>query len=151
MGLTLTPPAPMLPPFDEIQANFEFLDEPDDRLDYLIELGRLAPTLPEELKTEANQVRGCLSQVWLVTDVERKDGRTRLIFRGDSDAITTRGIVALIIAIYSGRSPQEVRATDALDIFRRLGLSDHITSKRSNGARAMVERIHRDAESALAA
>jgi cysteine desulfuration protein SufE len=141
----------MLPPFDEIQSNFELLDESDDRLEYLIELGRLAPPLPDDKKTEANRVRGCASQVWLDARREAGTDGVRLTFQGDSDAIITRGIVALIAAIYSGRSPEEVRATDAIDIFRRLGIGEHLTAQRSNGARAMVERIHRDAASALAA
>ena len=141
----------MLPPVDEIVSNFELLDESDDRLEYLIELGRLAEPLPPEKKTEENRVRGCASTVWLDTAVEDGAGRTILRFHGDSDAIITRGIVALIAAIYSGKSPEEITRTDALQIFRDIGLAEHLTAQRSNGARSMMERIRRDAQTALAA
>ena len=141
----------MLPAVEEIIANFEMLDEADDRLEYLIELGRMAEPLAPEKKTEQNRVRGCASNVWLDTAVENGSGRTVLRFHGDSDAIITRGIVALIAAIYSGKSPDEIGRTDALLIFRDLGLADHLTAQRSNGARSMMERIRRDAQSAVAA
>ncbi len=141
----------MLPPIDEIVSNFELLDESDDRLEYLIELGRLAEPLPPEKKTERNRVRGCASNVWLDTGVESGTAGTILRFHGDSDAIITRGIVALITAIYSGKSPDEIGRTDALTIFRDIGLAEHLTAQRSNGARSMVERIRRDAQTAVAA
>ena len=141
----------MLPPFDEIRSNFELLEEPDDRLEYLIELGRLAEPLPREKKTEENRVRGCASTVWLDTNAEERNGRTALRFHGDSDAIITRGIVALIAALYSGKSPEEIGRTDALQIFRDIGIAEHLTAQRSNGARSMMERIRKDARAALAA
>jgi cysteine desulfuration protein SufE len=141
----------MLPPVDEIVSNFELLEESDDRLEYLIELGRLAEPLPPDRKTEENRVRGCASTVWLDTAVENGTGRTVLRFHGDSDAIITRGIVALIAAIYSGKSPAEITRIDALQIFRDIGLAEHLTAQRSNGARSMMERIRRDAHTALAA
>ena len=140
----------MLPAVEEIIANFEMLDEADDRLEYLIELGRMAEPLAPEKKTEQNRVRGCASSVWLDTTVEN-GGRTVLRFHGDSDAIITRGIVALIAAIYSGKSPDEIGQTDALALFRDLGLAEHLTAQRSNGARSMMERIRRDARAAIAA
>ena len=140
----------MLPPVDEILANFELLEESNDRLEYLIELGRLAEPLPPEKKTEQNRVRGCASTVWLDTNVENGTGRI-LRFHGDSDAIITRGIVALIAAIYSGKTPEDIIQTDALQIFRDIGLAEHLTAQRSNGARSMMERIRRDAQTALAA
>ena len=140
----------MLPPIEEIVANFELLDEADDRLEYLIELGRLAEPLAPEKKIEQNRVRGCASTVWLDTAVENGT-QTILRFHGDSDALITRGLVALIAAIYSGKTPDEIGRTDALQIFRDLGLAEHLTAQRSNGARSMVERIRRDAQTALAA
>jgi cysteine desulfuration protein SufE len=139
----------MLPPLDEILANFELLDESNDRLEYLIELGRLAEPLPPEQKTEENRVRGCASQVWLDTRAQSTGNGTVLTFHGDSDAIITRGIVALIAAIFSGKSPEEIRRTDALQIFREIGIGEHLTAQRSKGARSMMQRIHRDAEAAL--
>jgi cysteine desulfuration protein SufE len=141
----------MLPPFAEIMSNFELLEDSNDRLEYLIELGRLAEPLPPDKKTEANRVRGCASSVWLDAAAENGAGRTILRFHGDSDAIITRGIVALIAAIYSGKSPEEITRTDALQIFRDIGLAEHLTAQRSNGARSMMERIRRDAQTALAA
>ena len=140
----------MLPAIEEIISNFELLDESDDRLEYLIELGRMAEPLPPEKKNEGNRVRGCASSVWLDTAVENASERAILRFHGDSDAIITRGIVALIAAIYSGKSPDEIGRTDALKIFRDLGLADHLTAQRSNGARSMVERIRRDAQAIAA-
>jgi cysteine desulfuration protein SufE len=141
----------MLPSIDEIISNFELLEESDDRLEYLIEIGRMAEPLPPEKKTEANRVRGCASNVWLDTAAEGGAGGTLLRFHGDSDAIITRGVVALIADIYSGRSPEEIGRTDALQIFRDIGLAEHLTAQRSNGARSMMERIRRDAQAALAA
>ena len=139
----------MLPPIDEIIANFEMLEDSTDRLEYLIELGRLAEPLPPEKKTEGNRVRGCASQVWLDTSVDPA-ATGRLRFHGDSDAIITRGIVALIAALYSGKTPEEIRALDALKTFREIGIGEHLTAQRSNGARSMMDRIRRDAEAALA-
>jgi cysteine desulfuration protein SufE len=140
----------MLPPIDEIIANFELLDDSNDRLEYLIELGRMADPLPPEKMTEENRVRGCASQVWLDTSIESARPQTRLTFHGDSDAIITRGIVALIASIFSGKTPEEIERIDALQIFREIGIGDHLTAQRSNGARSMMERIKRDARSALA-
>jgi cysteine desulfuration protein SufE len=140
----------MLPPIDEILSNFELLEESTDRLEYLIELGRLAEPLPPELKTEENRVRGCASQVWLETIMAHPGNRAVLNFHGDSDAIITRGIVALIGAIFSGKTPEEIMNIDALKIFREIGIGEHLTAQRSNGARSMMERIKRDAHAALA-
>ena len=135
---------------DEIVANFELLDEWDDRYRYLIELGRTLAPLPEEAHSDANKVRGCASQVWLETQSEGGPGETtRLTFRGDSDAHIVRGLVALAIAIHSGRTAQEILATDAFAIYERLGLAAHLTPQRSNGVRAMMERIKNDARAAL--
>ncbi|WP_372422543.1 SufE family protein [Salinarimonas chemoclinalis] len=136
----------MLPKFDEIVANLEFLDDWEERYRYVIELGRLMPELPEDAHTEANRVHGCASQVWLET--VREDGGAGdpvLVFRGDSDAHIVRGLVALLVALYSGKPASEISTTDAVEIFDRLGLREHLTPQRSNGVRAMVERIRRDA------
>lgn len=136
---------------DEIVDNFSFLDDWDDRYRYLIELGRTLAPLPEEAHSDANKVRGCASQVWLETSV-RHEGRTPVLdFRGDSDAHIVRGLVALVLALYSGKPATEILATDAMDLFRSLGLSEHLTPQRSNGVRSMVERIRHDARAALAA
>jgi cysteine desulfuration protein SufE len=135
---------------DEIVDNFSFLDDWDDRYRYLIELGRMLEPLPEAAHTDANKVRGCASQVWLETHVDRSGPEPVVRFLGDSDAHIVRGLVALVLALYSGRPASEIVATDAMDLFRKLGLSEHLTPQRSNGVRSMVERIRRDAAAALA-
>jgi cysteine desulfuration protein SufE len=141
----------MMPSFDEILANFEFIDDWEERYRYIIELGKLMPELPDEAHNDANKVRGCASQVWLETVIERPNGEPALVLRGDSDAHIVRGLVALIIALYSGKPASEIVETDAAAIFEDLGLSEHLTPQRSNGVRAMVDRIQRDARAALAA
>ncbi|WP_332691452.1 SufE family protein [Bosea sp. (in: a-proteobacteria)] len=136
---------------DEIIANFEILEEWDDRYRYLIELGRTLAPLPEEAHSDANKVRGCASQVWLETKREGGPGEATLLhFRGDSDAHIVRGLVALALAIHSGRSAGEILATDAFAIYERLGLAAHLTPQRSNGVRSMIERIKSDARAAFA-
>ncbi len=141
----------MLPTIDDIVSNFELLDEWEERYRYLIELGRLMEPLPDEAHNDVNKVQGCASQVWLQTDLDRQDGDPVLHLRGDSDAHIVRGLVALLISLYSGKTAAEALATDALGLFKELGLSEHLTPQRSNGVRSMVERIRRDAQMALAA
>jgi cysteine desulfuration protein SufE len=136
---------------DEIVANFDLLEEWDDRYRYLIELGKGLDPLPEEAHSEANKVRGCASQVWLESQAEAGPGpQTRLSFRGDSDAHIVRGLVALTLAIYSGRTAAEIVATDAFATYEKLGLAAHLTPQRSNGVRSMIERIKSDARAAAA-
>ena len=135
---------------DEIIENFELLDEWDDRYRYVIELGRTLPPLADERHTDENKVRGCASQVWLVTRVEPDGaGGPVLRFEGDSDAHIVRGLVAILFALYSGKPAREILQTDAIAMFDRLGLRENLTPQRSNGLRSMVERIRRDAEAAL--
>ena len=136
---------------DEIIDNFELLDEWDDRYRYVIELGRDLPPLAESAHTEANKVRGCASQVWLVTHV-KPDGSAgpKLTFEGDSDAHIVKGLIAILLALYSGKRAKEILDTDALALFDRIGLRENLTPQRSNGLRAMVERIRAEAKAALA-
>ncbi len=136
---------------DDIVENFELLDQWDDRYRYVIELGRTLPPLPEAAHSEANKVRGCASQVWLLTHV-KPDGAAgpSLIFEGDSDAHIVRGLIAILFALYSGKRAKEILDTDALALFDRLGLRENLTPQRSNGLRAMVERIRAEAKAALA-
>ena len=141
----------MLPTIDEIISNFELLDEWEERYRYLIELGRLMEPLPDEAHSDANKVQGCASQVWLQTHVDATNGKPVLHLRGDSDAHIVRGLVALLISLYSDKTAAEALSTDALGLFKELGLSEHLTPQRSNGVRSMVERIRRDAHMALAA
>lgn len=134
----------------EIIDNFSLLDEWDDRYRYLIELGRALPPLPEAAHSEANKVQGCASQVWLDTAV-RPNGAAGpvLTFAGDSDAHIVRGLIAVLFAIYSGKGAKDILATDAVALFEKLGLREHLTPQRSNGFRSMVERIRSDARAAL--
>jgi cysteine desulfuration protein SufE len=134
----------------EIIENFSLLEEWDDRYRYVIELGRELPPLDERVRTEANKVQGCASQVWLDTSVS-PNGKAGpvLHFAGDSDAHIVRGLIAILFAMYSDKPASEILATDAIDVFNRIGLREHLTPQRSNGFRSMVERIKADARSAL--
>jgi cysteine desulfuration protein SufE len=136
---------------DEIIDNFSLLDEWDDRYRYLIELGRELPPLAAEAHNDANKVRGCASQVWLDTSVRPNGaGGPVLTFVGDSDAHIVRGLIAILFAMYSGRNAKDILATDAVVLFEKIGLREHLTPQRSNGFRSMVDRIHSDARAALA-
>jgi cysteine desulfuration protein SufE len=131
---------------EAIRADFAFLEEWEDRYRYVIELGRTLEPLSEAERNDANKVRGCVSQVWLLRETRRDAaGRTILHFRGDSDSHLVRGLVAITIALFSDRTPEEILATDASATFRELGLEQHLTPQRSNGVRAMIERIRADA------
>ncbi len=135
---------------DEIIGNFELLEEWEDRYRYLIELGRTLEPLPKEAYTDENKVRGCASQVWLeTTRGQDAAGAPTLTFRGDSDAHIVRGLVALVLALYSGRRAQEIVETDAAPLFEQLGFAAHLTPQRANGLRSMVERIKKEARDAL--
>jgi len=135
---------------DSIVEDFELLDDWEDRYRYLFELGRGLEPLDDSAHNEANKVRGCASQVWLVTGVDRNaDGSPVLTFRGDSDAHIVRGLVRLVLTFYSGRTAREILDADVLELFQRLGLTAHLTPQRSNGVRSMVERIKSDARAAL--
>lgn len=140
-----------LPSIDEIIENFELIEDWDERYRYLIELGRMMEPLPDEAHSDANKVRGCASQVWLETRTEPSENGPVFRMRGESDAHIVRGLIALLIALYSGRSPRDVLSADATKIFRDLGLSEHLTPQRSNGVRAMVDRIRSDAQAAALA
>ena len=136
---------------DEIIENFALLDEWDDRYRYVIELGRGLSPLAEEARRDANKVQGCASQVWLATEV-RPNGAAGpiLSFAGDSDAHIVRGLIAILFALYSGKGARDILEHDALALFNKLGLREHLTPQRSNGFKSMVERIKADARSALA-
>ena len=139
-------------PIDDIVDNFELIDEWDDRYRYLIELGRALPALPDTERTDANKVPGCASQVWLSTSIKPNGSAGPVLsFEGDSDAHIVRGLIAVLFALYSGRPAKEILSTDAVALFEKLGLRDHLTPQRSNGFRSMVDRIRRDANTALAA
>jgi cysteine desulfuration protein SufE len=133
---------------DSLVEDFGFLDDWEDRYRFVIELGKSLPELPERERIEANKVRGCASQVWLVSEVSG-NGEPRLRFRGDSDAHIVRGLIAILFALYSGRTAREILETDAEAVFARIGLREHLTSQRSNGLTSMVARIRAHADAAL--
>lgn len=132
--------------FKDIEDNLQLLDDWEDRYRYLIELGQALPPLEDAERNPENKVHGCVSQVWLVSE---REGDT-LTYRGESDAMIVRGLVAVLVALYSGRPASEVAATDAIAILDGLGLREHLTTQRSNGLVAMVNRIRSEAQ-ALAA
>jgi cysteine desulfuration protein SufE len=137
---------------DDIKDNFELLEDWDDRYRYVIELGRTLAPMPDGEHSAANKVNGCASQVWLSRQVARSDaGEPVLTYLGDSDAHIVRGLIAILLAVWSGRTPQYILDTDPIQVFDELGFKEHLTPQRSNGLRAMVERIRRDAAETLAA
>lgn len=136
----------------EILETFDFLDDWEDRYKYLIDLGKELPPLSEAERTDANKVRGCVSQVWLITNVsDSAGGEPVLTFRGDSDALIVQGLVAIVTSLFGNKTAQEILDTDVEGIFAQLGLQEHLTPQRSNGLRSMVGRIRSDAQNALAA
>lgn len=135
---------------ESLIEDFSFLDEWEDRYRYVIELGRELAPLSEAEHSPANKVQGCVSQVWLVTEVDTSDTGPRLVFRGDSDAHIVRGLIAILLRIYSGKTPEEILATEARPILEKLGLNEHLSPQRSNGLYSMVGRIQNDARAQLA-
>ena len=140
----------MTAPFDAIRADFELLDDWEDRYRYLIELGRALEPLDDGDRSDVNKVRGCASQVWLATQVEAAADGPHLAIRGDSDAHIVKGLIAVLLSMTDGRRADEILAVDAHKAFAELGLADHLTPQRSNGFAAMVARVRADAEAALA-
>ncbi|HEV7439981.1 MAG TPA: SufE family protein [Methylobacterium sp.] len=135
----------MLPPIATIIENFELIEDWEERYSYVMELGRAMAPLPADKHSEANRVHGCESQVWLDSRLDTTADRPRVRLRGDSDSSITRGLVAIMIAIYDGKAPDEIVSTDGLDVLKQLDFGNHISSKRAGGLRAMNERIQREA------
>jgi len=127
--------------FEDIAETFEFLDDWEDRYRHVIELGKAMPPLDAALRVPATKVDGCASQVWIVPKVEGEGPEARFDFQGDSDAMIVRGLIAILHALYAGLPLREVVAVDAGGELARLGLHDHLSAQRSNGLRAMVQRI----------
>ncbi len=122
---------------DELIERFSLFDEWEERYAYIIQLGRKMPAFPESARTEANKVRGCVSQVWMVSE---NVGET-LVIQGDSDAFIVKGLVAILVALYSGLTPEEIAAVDVEKVFADLDLVEHLTPNRRNGFFSMVQRI----------
>ncbi len=135
--------------FDEVVADFEVLEDWEDRYRYVIELGRKLTPLSETDRTAANKVQGCVSQVWLATSVAPASPSPRLRFIGDSDAHIVRGLIAILFALYSGKTADAILGTDANAALAQLHLKEHLTPQRSNGLLAMVERIRKDARTSI--
>ncbi|HHI88462.1 MAG TPA: SufE family protein [Hellea balneolensis] len=130
---------------DELIADFAFLEDWEDRYMHVIELGKGLAPLSDAERNANTKVKGCVSQVWLVTEVSDEQP-PRLFFRGDSDAHIVKGLVAIVLMIFSGRTAQEILEIDARDILARLGLQEHLSPQRANGLMAMIERIKSEAE-----
>ena len=126
---------------DELVENFALFDDWEDRYAYVIDLGKKLEPMPEAEKTEEAKVKGCMSQVWLAHDVAEADGQTILHFRADSDAFIVKGLIAVLLELYSDRKPSEILQTDAVETLSKLGLSSHLSPNRRNGFVAMVDRI----------
>ncbi len=137
--------------FEEIAQTFEFLDDWEDRYRHVIELGREMAPLDAAVKVPATRVEGCASQVWLLPRIEGTGARAHFDFEGESDAMIVQGLIAILHALYSGLSVSEVVDVDATAELGRLGLNEYLSAQRSNGLRAMVERIRKLAAEAAAA
>lgn len=134
---------------DSIFDDFAFLDDWEERYRYIIELGNALPPYPETARDEAHRVRGCVSQVWLHT--QHGEGSDPVLqFKGDSDAHIVRGLVAIMLLVFSGKKASAILEIDAESVLRRLGLDEHLTPQRANGLRAMVKRIQDEAKSVTA-
>ena len=137
--------------FEDIAADFEFLDDWEDRYRYIIELGKELGPFPEEARTEENKVHGCVSQVWLLPEGERNEaGEPVLRLMADSDALIVRGLVAILLSMVSGRPAREIVDMDIRNKLESLGLQEHLTPQRANGLMAMIERIKSEARKLLA-
>ncbi|WP_290542791.1 SufE family protein [Aestuariivirga sp.] len=134
---------------DDLLADFDVMDDWEDRYRHVIELGRELAPLPGADRTAENKVKGCASQVWIATAVSGAGDDPVLAFRGDSDALIVKGLIAIAFMIYSGKTARDILATDAGEILGKLGLSGHLTQQRSNGFASMIGRIKADAQAAL--
>ena len=130
---------------ETIRADFELLDDWEDRYRYIIDLGKELSPLSDAEKNDAHKVQGCVSQVWLITETGPGDNPV-LHFRGDSDAHIVRGLVALVLAIYNGKHRSEIASIDAMAILKELGLDQHLSPQRSNGLKSMIGRIRVEAD-----
>ena len=131
---------------EELTDNFEILDDWEDKYRYIIDLGSKLPPLAPEFRSEEWKVRGCQSQVWLVPEVKVESGEKRIYFHGDSDAAIVKGIIAIVLTIYSGKSAKDIKETAVDEIFARMGLEEHLSPSRRNGLLSMTEKIRHYAD-----
>ena len=134
--------------FEELAETFEFLDDWEDRYRHVIDMCKAFPPLDEAVNVPATKVDGCASQVWILPRIEGQGPEAQFDFEGESDAMIVRGLIAVLHALYAGLSVKDVGAVDASAELARLGLNDHLSAQRSNGLRAMVERIRKTAQEA---
>ncbi len=132
---------------NDLADDFALLPDWEERISHVIELARSLEPITDAERTEENRVRGCISRVWLVSE-RRDDAPEKLYFRGDSDAHLVRGEIAMLLRIFSGRTPQEILSIDPKAVFERLGLKDALTAQRSNGLFSMMNRIQQEARDA---
>lgn len=134
--------------FEDIAETFDFLDDWEDRYRHVIELGKAMAPMADAVKVPATKVEGCASQVWMLPRIEGQGPQARFEFEGESDALIVRGLIAILHALYAGLTAEEVLKVDAAAELARLGLDEHLSQQRSNGLRAMVERIRLLAQTA---
>lgn len=140
------------PAFEALKDDFEFIDDWEERYKYVIELGKNMSALPESEHVEAYKVHGCVSQVWIKSDIAiGDDGKKLLVFQGDSDAMIVRGLVAVLSILMNEQPVDDIITLDAVGELARLGLNDHLTPQRSNGLSSMIKRLQSDAKAAAAA
>ncbi|QDU52645.1 SufE family protein [Gimesia panareensis] len=130
---------------EELLQEFEFLSDWEERCDFLIDLGFELPPMPDTAKTEANRVHGCQSMVWLTTELQESEGRQVLQITADSDALIVKGLIAVLLAIYQNKTPDEVLKIDVKDYFSQLQLDKYLSTQRKNGLMGMVERVQQKA------
>ncbi|WP_417384729.1 SufE family protein [Gimesia sp.] len=131
---------------DELIEEFGFLNDWEERCDFLIDLGFELPAMPESEKTEANRVHGCQSMVWLTTELKNTEGQNVLHINADSDALIVKGLIAVLLAIYNDKTPEEILNTDVRQYFSQLQLDKYLSSQRKNGLFGMVERVQSEAK-----
>lgn len=132
-------------PLNEIYEEFDFLGDWEDRCDFLIDLGFELPKLPDAAKIEENRVKGCQSNVWMVTSLKGQESPAIMDIQANSDAIIVNGLIAVLLAAYDRKTPQQILDTDIESIFKKLELDQHLSSQRRNGLAGMVQRIREDA------
>lgn len=133
---------------ETIRDDFTLLDDWEDKYRYVIELGEQLPPFPDSARDDGHRVQGCVSRVWLIAEVD-EGADPQIHLQGDSDAHIVRGLVAIMLALYSGQRASEIEAIDAEETLRALGLDEHLTPQRANGLRSMIKRIKQEARSAL--
>lgn len=127
------------PTLDELKETFEFLEEWDERYEYIIELGKQVPKMPDGTQTEENRVHGCMSTVWLITEID--SATEHLVIIADSDSLIVKGLVVILTAAFAEKTPAEVLQVDVSDVFADFGLNQHLSPNRRNGLFSMVKRV----------